>query len=99
VQRCEEGVRMAEDIGEYFKAFGIVCLASIALYGLIEVGLLIYAYATADEIHCSWWGCEFTTIRTSSNTTISSTRSESCYRNGIQVNCSDMPVVDGFGDD
>ena len=90
---------MVDDVGEFLKILGVICLITIVLSAIVECGILIYAYATADEVHCSWWGCEFTTTRTSSNTTISSSTSQSCYSNGIPVNCSTLDVNKWFQDD
>ena len=56
----------------------------VIIVSLFELGFLVYAYFNADKVTCNGIWCEFTQERT----TIESRVSSECYKNGIQVNCS-----------
>lgn len=70
------------------------------LFGaLFEVVILGIAFFGADEVHCNLLWCEFKTLRrTIQNNTIVTSNSiinhnSECYKNGLQINCSEMPDV------
>lgn len=67
----------------------IIILGMILLCILFEGGLVLYGYLNADKVKCNWLWCEFTTERTNITRTISQT----CYENGIKINCSNMDDI------
>jgi len=63
---------------------------------LFELVILGIAFFGADEVDCNLLWCEFkTTRRTIENNTIITHNSE-CYKNGIKINCSNMPDVNSI---
>jgi len=75
-----------------FKWFFII----IIVLAVSEVVILGIAFFGADEVDCNLLWCEFkTSRRTIENNTIISSNSE-CYKNGIKINCSNMPDVNSI---
>ena len=69
----------------------------LLIIGLFEVCLLVYAYLNADTVKCNLLWCEFIQERTNISSRIESHQviiksiTQECYKNGIQINCSDEP--------
>jgi hypothetical protein len=63
-----------------------VVLGVLVVTALVEVGILVYAYVTADEVKCNFIWCEFTTTRQSRRREIS----QECFVNNIRVNCTEV---------
>ena len=61
---------------------------------LFEVVILGIAFFGADEVDCNLLWCEFKTSRVSNNSVI--THNLECYKNGIKINCSEMPDVNSI---
>jgi len=77
---------------DLFKWFFII----IIVLAVFEVVILGIAFFGADEVDCNLLWCEFkTSRRTIENNTIISSNSE-CYKNGIKINCSNMPDVNSI---
>ena len=74
----------------------------LLICALFEVVILGIAFFGADEVDCSLLWCEFkTSRRTIENNTIVSSNSitshnSECYKNGIKINCSDIPDVNSI---
>ena len=66
----------------------------IAIGVIAESTIIILSFVYADKIDCNLLWCTFTTERQSIES--SSSISQDCYINGVQVNCSDFK--DRFAD-
>lgn len=60
-----------------------ICIIAV----LFETTIFAIAYFNADEIDCNFLWCSFKTSR--GNSVIS----QECYSNGVQTNCSEMPLT------
>lgn len=81
---------------DQLSMMGIVLLVTMILVCIVEGGIVLYAYLTADKVECNFIFCTFTTERTSVNTTTSITSSitSRCYTNGIEVEYDNETIND-----
>jgi len=69
---------------------------------IFEVVIIGIAFFGADEVDCNLFWCEFrTSRRTIEDSTIVTSNSiiisnSECYKNGMKINCSDMPDVNSI---
>lgn len=71
---------MSDEPDGHLEVLAVLLLGVIALSVIVEVSLLAFAYWSADEVSCSWYGCRFTSIRSSYE--------GACFKEGLRVNCT-----------
>jgi len=79
-----------------FQYLGVVFLCVLAIGGIFEIGLLVFAFINADKVECNLLWCTFTSgdsieiSNSYSNMTSSITSTSKCSVNGVEVNCSEV---------
>ena len=63
----------------------VILASSLLIICIIEVGIIAYAFATANTVKCNWLFCEFINERKE----VETIETHYCYMNGIPINCSD----------
>lgn len=71
--------------GAFLIAF-VVLLVVVLISIIAEVGILGYAYFSADKVECNWGWCTFTTVRQNSTSIVS----RDCFENGVRIDCDDF---------
>jgi hypothetical protein len=74
------------------RVIGIPFLVLIAILGLVECGILLYAFINADRVECNLLWCTF--ISEKESYSIKST--SECFVNGEKINCSEFPGDEHF---
>jgi len=69
------------------KIILLLIFLPLIIAATFEMIILGIAYFNADEIECNLLWCEFKT----SKLTIKS--NSECYQNGVQINCTSMPLI------
>lgn len=73
-----------DDETTVWKALLLFFVIIFFICALVEVGILLYAFFTADKIECNGIMCSFTTIK--------GNVSQDCFSNGERINCSDINI-------
>jgi len=87
---------MSEQDDSILKELGAIFLFVLVIESLFEIGLLIFAYVSADKVECNLLWCTFTSgdtieVRDSFRNITQTTNSTSeCYINEEKVNCSEI---------